>query len=166
MAFCPNCGSQVEGKFCAKCGSPVTGGTGPVPGPTPDPAPGPTPGGGATPVLSAPGLDENLASALCYLLWVVGGVLFLVLEPYNKNKTIRFHAFQAIFFWIAVLVIWICVGVVSTVFYTAHMGFIASLLRDVVSLGILVVWLLLMYKAYNRQKWVLPIVGPLAEKQA
>jgi uncharacterized membrane protein len=35
-----------------------------------------------------------------------------------------------------------------------------------VSLGAFILWLMLMYKAYNRERWVLPIIGPLAEKQA
>ncbi|MEP6963412.1 MAG: hypothetical protein ABI995_15130, partial [Acidobacteriota bacterium] len=42
-------------------------------------------------------LDENIIAALCYSLWFLTGVLFLVLEPYNKNKFVRFHALQSIF---------------------------------------------------------------------
>ena len=39
-------------------------------------------------------------------------------------------------------------------------------LYPIVGLGSFVLWLLLMYKAYNGERWVLPVVGPLAEKQA
>lgn len=106
-----------------------------------------------------------MASALCYLLWVVGGVLFLVLKPYSQNKTIRFHAFQAIFFWVAAIVVWIVVGIVSNVL--SFMGdWFVNALRDLAGLAIFIVWLMLMFKAYNQERWVLPVIGPMAEKQA
>src|SRR6476646_8688292 len=92
MAFCASCGAEVQGKFCAKCGAPA--GSGSSSGPA---AP-------ATPAAPA-AIDENVAAALCYLVGVLTGILFLVLEPYNRNPTIRFHAFQSIFAWIAAMVI-------------------------------------------------------------
>src|SRR6266851_5490046 len=159
MAFCPNCGSQVEGRFCAKCGSPVTaapagetGGTAPSP---PPPAP-----------LAAPGLDHNVACALCYLLGVVTGVLFLVLDPYKNDKTIRFHAFQSIFLWVAAVAASIAVSIIAGILGSiSFIGFwsISRLLSNVVWLGFLVVWVMAMYKAYNRERWVIPVIGPLAE---
>jgi uncharacterized membrane protein len=157
MAFCPSCGAQVEGKFCAKCGSAVTAAPPVVPNPPP-----PT-------QISASGLDQNVASALCYLLGVLTGILFLVIEPYNKNKTIRFHAFQSIFAWLAAVAIYIVVGIFAAMLVgLSSMGTfsITYLLYRVVELGVVVVWVMLMYKAYNNEKWVLPVIGPLAEKQA
>ena len=135
MAFCPNCGTEVQGRFCAKCGSPVEaapqqpqpqappqgytappggytpppGYTAPPPGGYQPPPPGyqpPPPGGYAPPppggfAPQSAGLTDNMAAALCYLLGVLTGILFLVLAPYNQNRAIRFHAFQSIFFWVA-----------------------------------------------------------------
>ena len=47
------------------------------------------------------------------------------------------------------------------------LGAIISLILHLgVGLGAFIVWLALMYKAYNRERWVLPFIGPLAEKQA
>jgi uncharacterized membrane protein len=49
------------------------------------------------------------------------------------------------------------------------MGFmwpILILLRLVIGLGGFVLWLFLMFKAYNGERYQLPIVGPMAEKQA
>jgi uncharacterized membrane protein len=114
------------------------------------------------------GLADNMAGALCYLLGVLTGVLFLVLEPYNRNRTIRFHAFQSIFVWVAAVALWIVVTMVSIMLSTIpFVGFMISvLLHFGVALGIFVLWLMLMYKAYNNERWVLPVVGPLAEKQA
>ncbi|MDQ2947203.1 MAG: hypothetical protein M3Y27_14945, partial [Acidobacteriota bacterium] len=89
MTYCTNCGSPVEGRFCPKCGAaapaganvpPAAAGTGYVP-------PGPPPGPSGYPPQQAAGLgmEENLASALCYIPIV--GLIFLLIEPYNKNKT-------------------------------------------------------------------------------
>jgi uncharacterized membrane protein len=114
------------------------------------------------------GLADNMAGALCYLLGVLTGVLFLVLEPYNRNRTIRFHAFQSIFVWIAVAVVWIGITIISIPLAAIpFIGFMISLvLHFGVALGSFVLWLMLMYKAYNNERWVLPVVGPMAEKQA
>jgi uncharacterized membrane protein len=91
---------------------------------------------------------------------VLTGVLFLVLEPYNKNRNVRFHAFQSIFVWLGTVAVWIAFLIVTSI-----IG-LAWLLFPIYSLARLVLWVMLMYKAYNRERWVLPIIGPLAEKQA
>jgi uncharacterized membrane protein len=138
----------------------------------PDPAAA-TPGGGyappaATPVVQSAGMEQNLASALCYLVGWITGVVFLVLEPYNKDKTIRFHAFQSIFFSIATIPIYIVVGIFSFILhYIPVIGaLITILLYAVLGFGFFGLWLFLMYKAYNKEKFMLPIIGALAEKQA
>jgi uncharacterized membrane protein len=114
------------------------------------------------------GLTDNVAAALCYLLGVITGILFLVLAPYNQNRTIRFHAFQAIFFHVGVIILWIVFMIVSAILAQIPiLGWIIGLLGWMaLGIGALIVWLMLMYKAYNNERLVLPIVGPLAEKQA
>jgi uncharacterized membrane protein len=174
MAFCANCGSDVQGRFCAKCGTPVAAGPAgpppPQPGPnpyTPPPPQNPYPPQSqyGAPAAQA-GLEENMACALCYLLGVLTGVLFLVLEPYNKNRNIRFHAFQSIFTWLAMIVVWIAFLIVSSIItMIPFIGWTVSVLLWLFGLGMFALWLVLMYKAYNRERWVLPIIGPLAEKQ-
>ena len=157
MAFCANCGSQVEGRFCAKCGSAVAAeaGAGAAGVNVPPPAA----------QAQAAGMTDNVAAALCYLLGILTGILFLVLEPYNRNKLIRFHAFQSIFLWCTWLAVWIVISIFSVALSLLGLFFI-PLLHLVVMLGFCAVWIVLMFKAYNNQKWVLPIIGPLAEKQA
>jgi len=125
----------------------------------------PAPGSGA---VTAAGLQDNLAGALCYVLGFITGILFLVLEPYNRKPFIRFHAFQSIIFsaaWIALsIAISIMFGIVGIA-----MGFmwpLLILLRLVIGLGGFVLWLFLMFKAYNGERYQLPIIGPMAEKQA
>jgi len=162
MAYCASCGSQVEGRFCPKCGSPVAAAPGAETGGTTPPPPGPAP-------LAAPGLDHNVACALTYLLGVVTGILFLILEPYKNDKEIRFHAFQSIFLWVAAVAVSIGVSIfVSILGAISFIGFwtISRMLSNIVWLCFFVVWLMAMYKAYNREHWVIPIIGPLAEKQA
>ena len=109
-----------------------------------------------------------MACALCYLAGWLTGVIFLVLEPYNKNKTIRFHAFQSIFWNIAIIPLYIVVGILSFVLhYIPVIGaLVIMLIYALMGFGMFGLWLFLMYKAYNKEKFVLPIIGPLAEKQA
>ncbi len=139
----------------------------------PDPGQaGPAPGGytppPAAPVVQSAGMEENMASALCYLLGWLTGVLFLVLDPYNKNRTVRFHAFQSIFFNVAAFAIWIVVFILTSILHFIPVlgTLIALLLYMVMAFGFFGFWLFLMYKAYNKEKFVIPLIGPLAEKQA
>ena len=112
-------------------------------------------------------MTNNVASALCYLLGLLTGILFLVLEPYNKDKTIRFHAFQSIFFNVALIavdiVLFIVTGILGRI---PFVGWIVFLVWPIFGLVLFCAWLFLMYKAYNKEKFVLPLIGPLAEKQA
>ena len=175
MAFCANCGADVQGRFCAKCGAPAAAaGAGPAaqappPPPPPPPAASPFPAAaGPAPTAQAAGLEENLACALCYVLGLLTGILFLVLAPYNQNRLIRFHAFQSIFLNIAWIAFYIVLTIVGfALFSIPFLGAMLSIVLHLVAfLGFFILWLMLMYKAYNRERWVLPFIGPLAEKQA
>ena len=145
---------------------------GPVPGPGPTPVNDP----GATPLPPAPvyspatnvGMTDNLAGALCYLVGFITGILFLVLAPYNQNRLIRFHAFQSIFLNIAFVVLEIIIGILGFVFRVIPvLGILLmSVLYFCVGIGALVVWLYMMFKTYNGEKVLLPVIGPMAEKQA
>jgi uncharacterized membrane protein len=114
---------------------------------------------------SAP-MADNVASALCYALGLITGILFLVLAPYNQNKTIRFHAFQSIFFHVACIVAGIIFsvvfGIILSVLHLFGLAFIANL----VWLLFFLAWLYLVISAYQGKTVVLPIIGPIAQKQA
>lgn len=118
-------------------------------------------GAAAPPVASAPGLSENVAGALCYLCGLITGIIFLVIAPYNQNKTIRFHAFQSIFFCIAYILFYIVWGFISLMLH----GF-GFFLYPLFGLLFFLLWLYLMFTAYQGKKVKLPIIGDLAEKQA
>jgi uncharacterized membrane protein len=159
MAFCASCGAEAPGNFCPKCGAPITAA----------PAAGP----GPAPAVAGSGMAENVASALCYVAGFITGILFLVLEPYNKNPRVRFNAFQAIFFHLGWIVFWIAMMIVQVIFaailpFSLHviLSLLSTLIWLVVGLGGFVLWLFLMFRAYNNNPLVLPVIGALAQKQA
>ena len=108
------------------------------------------------------GLQDNVAGMLAYIT-IVPAIIFLVLEPYNRNKFIRFHAFQCIFFYVAMVVLWIVLGVVAQI---PFLGWATLFLWPIIWLAGVIVWILLLVKAYGGQKFKLPVIGDLAEKQA
>ena len=147
MAFCPTCGAPVEGRFCAKCGATI-GGTGPAQTASGAPAAG--------------GLTANTASALCYLLTFITGIIFLLLEPYNKNPTVRFHAFQAIFFGVGIIIFDVVLSMIVSIL---RLYFLGSFLFMLVGLAFFLLWIYLMISAYQGKTVVLPLIGPLAQQQ-
>ena len=168
MPFCRNCGSPVEGQFCSKCGTPLAASAPEASAPPPPAQPqAETYSQPAQPV--AGGMSDNVAGLLCYILGLITGILFLVLAPYNQNKTVRFHAFQSIFFNVGMIALFIVASIIGAIL-SAVLPILGSLLWGLITfvlwIGALIVWIILMVKAYSGQKWVLPIVGPLAEKQA
>jgi uncharacterized membrane protein len=134
MAVCPSCGETLEGATCARCA------------------------GAQAQQPATPTIDDNVASALCYLLLGVTGVLLLYLEPYNSNPRVRFHAFQAIFLNLAIIILWVGLSFVGR-------G-LALLISPVFLLACLVLWLVLIWTAWQNERLVLPVIGPMAEKQA
>lgn len=144
MAFCPNCGAQAEGRFCPQCGASLeAGASGARPAPPP----------------AAAGMGDNVAGALCYLLGLITGIIFLAVAPYNTRKEVRFHAFQSIFLSVAWIVLWIVIGMVLP--WAAY--FVVS---PLLSLAGLALWLFMMWKTYQNQRVVLPLIGEMALKQA
>jgi len=158
MPFCASCGTQVDGKFCPKCGATVVAG-----GSAPSPASGPY----VAPAVSAP-MADNVAGMLCYLVGLITGIIFLVLEPYSKNRNIRFHAFQSIFLNVAIIAIEIVFGIVFRILLEimGFFGLLAGIFFPIFGLGCLVLWLYLLFSTYQGKTIVLPIIGPLAQKQA
>jgi uncharacterized membrane protein len=132
MSVCPSCGGLLDDGVCRRCAT------------------------SAPPV--APAIEDNIASALCYLLLGVTGVLFLWLEPYSRNRKVRFHAFQAIFVNVAIIVFWVSISLLG--------GKLALLISPMFLLVCLILWLALIWTAWQNQRIMLPLIGPMAEKQA
>ena len=162
MAFCAKCGAQLaaDSGFCGTCGAAVGG-----------QSVAQSSGAAAAPAQPAAstGMTNNVAGMLCYIVGFITGIVFLVLEPYNKNRFVRFHAFQSIFFSAVCIVFsmvwsWIFVSLL----FTPGMGLwgLMSLIWLVIRLAMFAAWIFLMFKAYNNEEFKLPIIGDLAAKQA
>jgi uncharacterized membrane protein len=122
----------------------------------PSPAPAPATGTGLTP---------NLAGALSYRLTPLTGIVFFILE--KQNQSVRFHAMQSIIFGVAWIVLWIALQILSAALMAIPIvGWIVGLLLWLgVGCGGFIIWVLLMWKAYQGQEWELPVIGPMARKQ-
>jgi len=112
-------------------------------------------------------MTDNVAGMLAYVT-IIPAILFLVIEPYNKSRFVRFHSFQNIFLHVAALVLWIALFIVSAVLaFIPILGhLVAFLLWMCLSVGLLIVWIMLLLKANQGQMWKLPVIGDMAEKQA
>ena len=108
------------------------------------------------------GISDNGAGALAYIT-IIPAILFLVMPPYNKSPYVRFHAWQCIFLTIAWIVLFVVLAIVGRIPFVGFFIFPIMLLLD---LGMFILWLVIVLKALNGQKIVLPIIGPLAEAQA
>ncbi len=155
MPFCAKCGTSINdgAGFCNACGAPAGGAAAPPAYSGPSAAP----------------LSSNIIGALTYLGGLITGIIFLAVAPYNKDPFVRFHAFQSIFLSLAYIVFSIVLGAVFGMFFAAGAGFLWSLLTlaiSLVRLAFLLLWLFMMYKAYNNERYSLPIIGPLAASKA
>ena len=175
MPFCSGCGNELgEGiAFCPKCGKPAGSAAAATPGAQPA---GAAPGGAVPPPATTPqaaagsGLDENVAALLAYVLgWLTGLIFFLI----DKRPYVRFHAMQSIITFGALHILQIVLitggvfgGILSGMGGGFLMGGLSFLLYGVFSLVILVTWVLCMVKAYQGQRFKLPVVGNIAEGYA
>lgn len=148
MAFCPNCGAQIQDNstFCGSCGKSVK-------------AAAPTGYAAAQTPVANGGMADNVAGLLAYLF--IPAIIFLLVEPYKKSRFVRFHSFQCLFFAIAWFVLWFLLTIVTSV-----VGVFMFFLYPIISLAGLALGIFLMIKAYQGQIFKLPMIGDLAEKQA
>lgn len=137
MAFCKACGQEIGGaSFCPKCGANQTAAATPVAAPV---AP------------SSEGLQENIAGVLCYALGWVTGIVFLLI---HKRPFVKFHAAQSI-------VVFGGLSIIRIALIFLH-GF-GFMLFGLLSLIGVVLWLVLMVKAYQHQMFRLPVAADIAD---
>jgi uncharacterized membrane protein len=101
-------------------------------------------------------------STLCYIPVLVPSILFLVLAPYNRDRAIRFHALQSLFLQIA----WLAIAIVASVVLSMISWSLSLLFSRLLNLAGILLVIFMMYKTYQGQKVVLPVIGELAGKQA
>jgi uncharacterized membrane protein len=141
MAFCNQCGAQIPdgATVCAACS-------------------------GRTVTASAPagGLTDNVAGMLAYIT-IIPAIIFLVMEPYNRSRFIRFHSFQCLFLAAVAFVAHVLLSMFSII---PFMVFLTLPLHVLVSAAWLLVSIFLLLKANQGLMYKLPVIGDLAEKQA
>jgi uncharacterized membrane protein len=145
MPFCSQCGNQVgatEG-YCRQCGA------GQPVGPATSPS-------GAGPLADIP---PRTASILCYIPGIgwIASIIVLASEKFRRNRTVRFHAFQGLYLFVAwLLEDW----VLRPMFRMApdlHIhGIVEALL-----LGMSI---FMMVKAAHEEAYALPLFGELAQR--
>jgi uncharacterized membrane protein len=101
------------------------------------------------------GLSDNAAGALAYVT-IIPAIIFLIVEPYNKNSYIKFHAWQSIFLGIAAFAI----GFINIIPFLGQIIFLLGML------ALFVAWIIVLLKALKGERYKLPFIGDLAEKQA
>jgi uncharacterized membrane protein len=108
------------------------------------------------------GLSDNGAGALAYLT-IIPAIIFLVMPPYNKSSFVRFHSWQSIFLTIAWVVLFVVLAILGRIPFFGLLIFPVMLILD---LGMFILWIVVLIKAINGQRFRLPIIGALAEGQA
>jgi uncharacterized membrane protein len=160
MAFCSGCGADVPAgsAFCKQCGRPVAAGSS---SPSAPPAQHSNPGSGAP---ATAGLADNVAGALCYSLWWLTGIIFLVID---KRHSVRFHAAQSIVVFGMITILYWIVGAMfatSIAFGAFGMGWtMGYAIFILIRLVGLVLWIFLMFKAYQGQQFRVPIAANIAD---
>ncbi len=110
--------------------------------------------------------DDRVYAVLSYFIPFFGGILVFFLR---KSGFERFHALQSIGFWLAAFAISVALSLIEALFKIIPVvGKIVGILIDAVTvlfgLVVLALWVILMVKAYQKEKFKLPVIGELAEK--
>ena len=136
MAFCNTCGAQIAdgATTCAACSGRAAV---------------------VVPASAGGGLADNVAGMLAYFT-IIPAIIFLVLEPYNRSRFVRFHAWQSIFLNIA----WFAISIIAII---PILGWIVFLVGMLV---LFVAWIIVLLKALKGERYKLPVIGDIAEKQA
>jgi len=146
MAFCSSCGAEVgSAAFCPKCGA--------AQGAAPAAA------GGSATVSGTEGMAENIAGLLCYVVGWVTGIIFLLID---KRPFVKFHAAQSIVVFGGLTVLRIGLGIMTGFGGIFGWGVWAAV-SMLIGLVTLILWVLLMVKAYQHELFKVPIAAGIAE---
>jgi uncharacterized membrane protein len=148
-AFCPGCGRPTAAKIASQVESPIA-----------------SRGKENDKENEKVGrLPENIAGALTYLTFIPA-IVFLMREPYRANRFVRFHSIQCLLLWLAMLAIAALLKLASLLlFYLPVAGPLLAVLISVgAGLAAGLLWLVLVIKAVQGERFELPWLGTLAEQ--
>src|SRR3974390_1409890 len=142
QASCPHCAAQMPetATYCPGCGQPMEaeeralGRVGPFP--------------------------ESIAGALAYFTFIPA-IVFLTVEPYKKNRFVRFHSIQCVWLWVAVVLIAIALKLASLILYLVPVfgALLVWLIAVMAVLAAVIVWSVLVVKAFQGEMFQLPVLG-------
>jgi len=146
MPYCSSCGNAVNpaDQYCAKCGARQ-------------------PGAAVPPSDPLAGITPRTAAILCYIPGIgwIASVIVLAADKFRNDKTVRFHAFQGLYLFVAWLIVeW----VLSPIFREFHEPFFR--VDKLLHVLILFVWVFMIIKTSHEERYALPIIGDLAERSA
>ena len=101
------------------------------------------------------GMKANLAALLSYLAGIITGIIFYLLE--KENKFVRFHAMQSILTFGFFFALNLVLGFIPVIGWS---------IMPIMGIIQLILWIMLMVKAYQGERFKLPVVGDIAEKNA
>ncbi|HEV8096547.1 MAG TPA: DUF4870 domain-containing protein [Burkholderiales bacterium] len=104
-------------------------------------------------IKTSTGMNQNVAGLLCYLAGWITGLIFFLIE--KENRFVRFHAMQSIITFGSLTVIFMILGFIP---------FVGWMLMPILAILQLILWIVLMVKAYQGQLFKLPMIGDMAEK--
>jgi uncharacterized membrane protein len=151
MPYCSKCGTELSGgaAFCPSCGQAQAGAAQTTP----------------TSSSTQTGMAENVAGLLCYVVGWVTGIIFLLID---KRPFVRFHAAQSIVVFGGLQILNILIGMSFGFGFMGGWGMhgawgVFGLLYSLVGIAAFILWILLMVKAYQGEKFQVPIAGALAQ---
>lgn len=149
MPFCTQCGNQVGDRdvFCARCGARQA-------------SAGAAASTGADPLRD---ITPRTASTLCYIPWFgwIAAVVVLASPRFHQDRTVRFHAFQGIYIFVAwLLVDWVLSPMFRSLPGPHGVRIMAGLLHG----AVLLAWIWMIIKTSQDQLFRLPLLGDLAER--
>src|ERR1700690_7269 len=143
MAYCCKCGNGVQDtdRFCAKCGNEQSG--------------------ARPPADFAASFSPKTAAILCYVPWLgwIAAIVVLASNTFRTNRTVRFHAFQGLYLFVAWLIgQWVFKP------WDFFMGSPHVPVVEIMKLALLVLSIFMMVKASEEKPYSLPILCELAER--
>jgi uncharacterized membrane protein len=165
--FCPSCGNEnpPQSTFCTRCGSPLAAAPANPEAPFTPVTPISPAATAPLPVTGSSGLSENAAAAIAYLT-VIPAIIFLLIEPYNKMRLVRFHSVQSIALGVTSIILQFGLTALQVSMHFIPLSWMFfSLLHLVIFLGLFVFWLIAILKASKGEFYRLPIIGDFAQKQ-
>jgi len=112
------------------------------------------------------GLAPNIASLLCYICMPITSIIFLLIEKDNQN--VKFHAWQGTAFGVGYILVLIALEILAAILgaIASVLGIIVGFFIPIIGLVAFIVWIVCLIKAYQGERWRIPVVGDFAAKKA